>query len=206
MDKKVFQLILGSASPRRHELLKHTYLNFKVVTSDIDEISHFQNPVEIVKDLALQKAKHVYNKLSEDADFFVIGADTIVVVDNKILGKPKSKDDAKKMLMNLSNRTHQVFTGVSFVWQGNEFTFHDSTSVTFEKITKDLLDLYIATGESMDKAGSYGIQGAALGFIKEVKGSYSNVVGLPVDKVLINLKNVMSLDDDNFGEWRKRFC
>lgn len=201
MDKKVYQLILGSASPRRKELLKHAYLNFEIITSDLEEISHFEKPVEIVKDLALQKAKHVFEACNKKNPF-VIGADTIVVIDEKILGKPNSREDAKEMLLSLSNKTHHVYTGVAFVWDGKECVFYDSTQVSFCHIDNDLLNFYLDTGESMDKAGSYGIQGAALGFIDRVNGSYSNVVGLPVDKVLLNLKKVMNSSES----WRNRFC
>lgn len=206
MDKKVYQVILGSASPRRKELMQHTFLNYQIVTSDLDEVSKCSNPVDIVQDLAFQKAKDVFSKVDGSKNPFVIGADTIVVIDNKILGKPTSKEKAGDMLLKLSNRTHQVLTGVAFIWDQNEFTFYECTEVTFGNITNDLLDFYLSTGESMDKAGAYGIQGAALGFIENVKGSYSNVVGLPVDKVILNLKSIFTSVDDNLGEWRKRFC
>lgn len=206
MDKKIFQMILGSASPRRKELMKHTYLNYEVVTSDIEEISTLTPPEEIVQDLALQKARHVFRNATQFACPFVIGADTIVVNNNKILGKPTSVDHAKQMLLELSGKTHSVLTGVAFVWDNMEFSFFDQTEVTFSMISDDLLNFYLTTGESLDKAGSYGIQGAALGFIEKINGSYSNVVGLPVDKVIFHLKNIFGPHESLEGEWRKRFC
>jgi septum formation protein len=205
MQKNIYQLVLGSASPRRKELLAHTYLPFIILTADLDETSEFKDPVAMVQDLATQKAQHVYQVATEVDNPFVIGADTIVVVDNTVLGKPKDTNEARVMLQSLAGKTHQVYTGVAFCWDGKQHTFYDCTDVTFNAISSDLMDFYLKTGESLDKAGSYGIQGAALGFIGEVKGSYSNVVGLPVDKVIANLKRVLNAESDDQGEWRKCF-
>lgn len=213
-NSQAYELILGSASPRRNELMQHTYLPFTVDIADLAENSLFEKPVEVVQDLALQKARQVFSQQSSqqssDRNNFVIGADTIVVINDKILGKPEDRLDAQNMLELLSGKTHQVYTGVAFCWKQNEnavneHTFYDCTEVEFENISKDLMQFYLDTQESLDKAGSYGIQGAALGFIKKIHGSYSNVVGLPVDKLIHHLKIVLNAGDDMKGDWRKCF-
>lgn len=191
-----YDLILGSQSPRRKELLQWIFIPYKIVTSDVEEISDKNTVEEIVMDLANQKAKDVFEKSTKDFENpFVIGADTIVVIDDEILGKPKDREDAKKMLLKLKGRSHRVLTGVSFQSHDIDYAFYDSTEVHFDEIEDTLLELYLNTGESLDKAGAYGIQGAALGFIKSIEGSYSNVVGLPVDKVLQNLKSKLGVSE-----------
>lgn len=205
MLEKTFQLILGSASPRRKELMQHTYLPFLIQTADMEEISDRSRPIDIVQDLALQKAKHVFAAIKNVSNPFVIGADTIVVIDNKILGKPANRTDAQSMLESLGNKTHHVYTGVAFCWENQNYTFYDCTEVTFGNISKDLMQLYLDTNESLDKAGAYGIQGAALGFIEKVNGSYSNVVGLPVDQLILHLKKILGAENDHTGEWRRCF-
>jgi septum formation protein len=194
--KNKYDLILGSQSPRRKELLKWIYIPYKIVVSDIKEISNKKNVEELVMDLASQKAKDVFSKaLPLYQNPFVIGADTIVVVDGEVLGKPKNREDARRMLHKLAGRSHTVLTGVTFKSKDIDLSFYDKTQVHFDLIEESLLDLYLDTEESLDKAGAYGIQGAALGFIKTIDGSYSNVVGLPVNLVLENLKKVMNLNE-----------
>lgn len=211
MLEKTFDLILGSASPRRKELMQHTYLPFRILSADLEEKSDHSAPIEMVQDLALQKAQYVFHAaLSESSNPFVIGADTIVVTDGKILGKPANAQQAQAMLKSLSNKTHQVYTGVAFCWKNQlaalqMHKFYQCTDVTFGAISDDLMQYYLATNESLDKAGAYGIQGAALGFIEKINGSYSNVVGLPVDLVIVQLKNILDANDDSTGEWRRCF-
>lgn len=204
LDKKR-KLILGSQSPRRKELLSWINIPFTIVTAELDEISDEKEPRSIAVDLASQKAHAVWNKLNHEENNFVIASDTIVVFDDKVYGKPKDKDDARVILQELSDQTHQVITGVSFLFKDLssgevlEHLFFDSTKVTFNEITPDLMEAYLATGDSLDKAGAYGIQGPSLTFIGKVEGSYSNVVGFPLDKVISELKIV--LGDD----WRQSF-
>lgn len=192
MQRTKLNLILASASPRRKELLGWSYLPFKIVVSDIEENSSCEDPKDIVMDLASQKAEAVISGCTRDD--FVIGSDTIVVFNGEILEKPKDKSDAKTMLQKLSGESHTVFTGVSFKHQNRTLNFYDKTEVSFDEIDDELLSYYLATGESMDKAGSYGIQGAALGFIANVSGSYSNVVGFPINKVIKELQAFLKTD------------
>lgn len=203
-DKKL-TLILGSQSPRRKELLSWLNVPFKIVTADLEEVSHESDPVEVALDLASQKAHAVFEKVKDENFPFVIASDTIVVLDDKIYGKPKDKAEARSILYELSDKTHQVITGVSFLFKDpssgkiKEHRFYDSTEVTFNEITGELMDNYIATGDSLDKAGAYGIQGPSLTFISRVNGSYSNVVGFPLDKVVTELGIILGAD------WRKLF-
>lgn len=198
------QLILGSQSPRRKELLQWTFLPFDIVVSNLDEISLEEKVESFVQDLARQKAQHVYHKIKNDyTNPYIIGADTIVVIDNEILGKPQNQHDAKEMLLKLKGRSHRVLTGVSIKWADGEEFFYDETKVFFDEFSDELLELYLKTNESLDKAGAYGIQGAALSFIKKIEGSYSNVVGLPVNLVLQKLQSIAkNFHKDN---WRKYF-
>lgn len=202
--KNKFQLVLGSQSPRRKELLQWIYLPFKIITSDIEEISAESEVADLVQDLADQKAQAVFDSIKNTySNPVVIGADTIVVLENQVMGKPKDRLDAKKMLQQLMGKTHRVLTGVSIVHLGGKNTFYDETLVSFDEINDELLELYLDTEESLDKAGAYGIQGAALGFIHKVEGSYSNVVGLPVNLVLKELKSTLNLEEKI--NWRDQF-
>lgn len=202
--KNKYKLILGSQSPRRKELLQWTYLPFEIVTCEKEEISDESEVGDLVKDLADQKAQCVFSKVKDRySNPVVIGADTIVVLNNDIMGKPKDRSEAKEMLLKLKGKTHRVLTGVSIVHLNGVVTFYDETSVSFDNISEDLLELYLDTGESMDKAGAYGIQGAALGFIGKLEGSYSNVVGLPVNLVLSKLQTALNLDGK--VNWREQF-
>ena len=198
-----YNLVLGSKSPRRKELLKTLFVNFKIEVSNIEETSECSLAKDYVQEIASQKARSVFDNCVDNiSNPVVIGADTIVVLGNEILGKPKDKADAASMLKRLSGRSHKVLTAVCIITGKAQECFYDETSVTFEKISDDLLELYLDTNESMDKAGAYGIQAYALSFIKEIQGSYSNVVGLPVNKVLASLE---SLFKDSGVEWRKKF-
>lgn len=199
------KLILASASPRRKELIKGCFLNYEVQAADIDEDLPYDSPVELVEKLSKLKAKAVLEERS-DENVLVIGSDTIVVLEDQVLGKPKNKDEAREMLKLLSGKTHEVLTGVALLSLDKEIVFYEKTSVKFTAISEDLLELYLDTGESLDKAGAYGIQGNALSFIEKVNGSYSNVVGLPVDRLLVEIKNFVSAEDDTKGRWREKFC
>jgi septum formation protein len=203
MDSNKFKLVLGSQSPRRKELLGWLNVPFTILSVDLAETSDELEPEKFAMDIAEQKGAAVFNKLSS-TNSFVISSDTIVVLGNKIYGKPKDREDAKKILSELSDNTHYVITGVSFIFRDDngkvcEHLFYDKTDVTFDMITPDLMETYLDTGDSLDKAGAYGIQGPSLTFISKVSGSYSNVVGFPLDKIISELKIILG---DN---WRARF-
>ena len=181
-------LILASNSPRRKELLTQARLSFSVVASTIDEqVDLSLAPEQVVQSLALQKANDVF---SRHQDAVVIGADTVVVLKGKILGKPQDREDAKETLRALSNQTHSVYTGVAIVLANQQFTFSVETKVTFWPLVDGEIDAYLDSGEPFDKAGSYGIQGLGALFVKEIVGDYFNVVGLPLSKTVRELKKV----------------
>lgn len=204
MELSKFKLVLGSQSPRRKELLSWAKIPFEIVTADLDEVSSETDPEEVAMDIAYQKGKAVFDKIDSSKNSFVISSDTIVVLNQKIYGKPKDRDDARKILSELSDQTHFVITGVCFIFKDDsgklrEHRFYDQTDVTFNEITQDLMESYLDTGDSLDKAGAYGIQGPSLTFISKVDGSYSNVVGFPLDRVISELKIILGED------WRSRF-
>ncbi|HWP80286.1 MAG TPA: Maf family protein [Candidatus Acidoferrum sp.] len=171
-------IVLASASPRRRELLSGLGLAFEVAAADIDEEAvTAPTPQELVKELALQKARAVA-KVRPDA--LVIGADTVVFKDGRIFGKPQDEADAADMLRALSGDIHTVATGVALVSPETEIADVVTAQVTFKTLTEGEIKRYIATGEPFDKAGGYGIQGRAAAMIREISGDYYTVVGLPV--------------------------
>lgn len=172
-------LILASASPRRHELLTAAGIPHTVLTADVDEsLPHGISPHEAVKTLSLRKARAVLPLAPKGA--IVLAADTVVALGGEILGKPKDKEDARRMLTALSGREHHVFTGITLTDGEKSLTAHERTTVRMRKLTPAEIDAYIATGEPMDKAGAYGIQARASLFVTGIEGDYANVVGLPV--------------------------
>ena len=175
-------IILASASPRRKEILELADLKFDVMPSDAQEITTKTAPNEVVMELASIKAKDIYEKSEKQS--MIVGADTVVAYQGQILGKPTDKADAKRMLTMLSGQTHEVYTGVCVIEDGKTKTFYEETKVTFYEISDEQIDRYIKTGEPMDKAGSYGIQGKAAVFIKGIEGDYYNVVGFPIARFL----------------------
>lgn len=184
--------ILASKSPRRQELLARTGFEFEVIPSDMDEIITKEVPSDVVMELAAQKAKHVYDSLDSKENVTVIGSDTIVVYRGEILGKPADKQEAYDMLSMLADRTHQVYTGVSLIINKDDETkiktFFEKTDVTFYPIYKEDLRRYVESGDPLDKAGAYGIQGDFSIHIKEIHGDYNNVVGLPIGRLYQELK------------------
>lgn len=196
MIKKDIPIILASASPRRVELLKQAGFTFTVVPSNVKEETTEISPDKIVEELAFQKADEVYQRVKNEyngKDYMVIGADTIVFYNDEILGKPQDEQEAFDMLKMLSDRTHQVFTGISIISNiKNEkqiFLLHERTAVTFYPINDYDLKEYIATGDSLDKAGAYGIQGPFAVHIRKIEGDYNNVVGLPIAKLYQAINN-----------------
>ena len=176
------KIILASASPRRRELLSQIGWEFSVQVSQVEEIITKIHPGEIVEELSQLKASAVFSKT--EGDVLVIGADTVVAHKGQILGKPEDTEDAVRMLEYLQNDTHQVYTGVTLCMrrEGVETirSFYESTEVDFYPMSREEIEWYVNTGEPMDKAGAYGIQGLAGRFVKQIRGDYNNVVGLPV--------------------------
>lgn len=180
-------VILASASPRRKYLLEQAGLSIEVIPADIDEeVVGEIDPAARVRLLAEAKAMRI---AEDNPDRWIIGADTAVVIDGRILGKPVSKQDARKMLMRLSGRTHQVYTGYALVCALLEKRFSEAvcTDVRFKDLNEHEIDWYVHTGEPFDKAGAYAIQGIGTFLVKSISGSYTNVVGLPVCEVIEKL-------------------
>ena len=171
-------IILASASPRRKEILELADLDFDIMPSDAEEITAKTAPHEVVMELASIKARDIYER--SDKQSMVIGADTVVAYHGQVLGKPADEADAKRTLMMLSGQTHEVYTGVCLIEDGEAKTFYE--------ISEDEIERYIETGEPMDKAGSYGIQGKAAVFIKGIEGDYYNVVGFPIARFLQEIR------------------
>lgn len=186
------QLILASGSPRRRELLAQAGFTFQIFTAGADESLTDLIPEEMVKELSARKADAAMEKWIREGHsseaVVILGADTIVVDGNQILGKPKDREDARATLKMLQGRNHQVFTGVTLIWydadgQRCQISFAEKTEVVFYRMSEEEIETYVATGECDDKAGSYGIQGLAMKYIEKIDGDYHNVVGLPVGKL-----------------------
>ncbi|HWI52285.1 MAG TPA: Maf family protein [Symbiobacteriaceae bacterium] len=171
-------IVLASASPRRQELLRQVGVSFRVIPSQVDEqVDEPMQPAALVEYLALAKARDV---AAREAGALVLGSDTIVVVDGRVLGKPKDRADAIAMLQQLSGRSHQVMTGVALVTAERELVGHEVTTVRFRTLAPGEIERYVDSGEPMDKAGAYGIQGRAAAMISAIEGDYFTVVGLPL--------------------------
>lgn len=198
MKKKI---ILGSASPRRRELLMQIGADFEVRVSNKEEVYHSTVPEEIVKELALMKAENVAEELAEEnasgavKSTVVIGADTIVVLDGKILGKPADEEDAVRMLNSLQGRRHDVYTGVAVLdydenGEKHVYNYSVGTAVYVNEMTEEEIRAYVETKDPLDKAGAYGIQGRFAAHIDRIEGDYYNVVGLPVSRVYRSLREL----------------
>lgn len=175
-------IVLASGSPRRKELLEKAGIPFRVMVSDAEEIAESTiDPAEVAMENARLKAAAVARDLPFSS--IVIGADTIVVLDGRIFGKPVGKQDARRMLRALSGRAHQVITGVCIMQGERVERFAEVTNVVFKQLSDEDIDAYIATGEPLDKAGAYGIQGKGGALVDHIDGSFDNVVGLPVARV-----------------------
>ena len=183
------KIILASASPRRADILRQAGINFSVLSSAIDETPYLrESPETLVLRLAGAKAELVAARSVGPA--YVVAADTVVVADGQILGKPRSTDDARHILESLSGRTHQVLTGVTIIRlpDAERRQFVESTRVTFSTLTAEQISSYLNSGEPFDKAGAYAIQGIAARFIPRIEGCYYNVMGLPLAHLLIDLR------------------
>lgn len=211
-------IYLASGSPRRTALLTAAGIEHVVMPSGADENIHESDPAKLVEALSAKKAEEVYERLTVTAggpadsdtegsgqniwgqphadDFIVIGADTVVALDGMILGKPHSQDDAARMLRMISGRTHHVYTGVTLhgykAGEQRRITFHEETAVHVVQLSDDDISGYISTGEPMDKAGAYGIQGAFMKYVSGIEGDYFNIVGLPVCHLYSAMKGLLA--------------
>lgn len=196
MENSNLSLILASASPRRKELIGHLKVPFEIKTLNIPEISESTDPVEFCRDIAIQKGEAVFNTLPKDKSYYIVSADTIVCLNQKIYGKPSGRAEAKQFLQELAGKTHSVFTAVSVIFFHNNksetFSFVEESKVTFNKISEALLEKYLDTGDSLDKAGAYGIQGGSLSFISKVDGDYANVVGFPLSRFVLESEKFLN--------------
>ena len=186
------KLILASASPRRKELLAKTGLAFDIIPAKGEETITKTIPAEVVMELSLQKAKEIAEQQTEGC--IIIGADTIVAKGEEIMGKPKDKADAFRMLDRISDDCHQVYTGVTIIRTGEQaetVTFAEKTDVYLYPISEKDITTYIESGDPMDKAGAYGIQGDFAVHVKGIEGDYYNVVGLPIGRVYQELKKMI---------------
>lgn len=188
-----YKLLLGSASPRRKELLSYLDLPFEVLASNVEEITNKTTPSEVVLDLAKIKAVDINSKLN-DLSTIIIAADTIVTLNGEILGKPSDIEEARTTLLKLSGSEHQVLTGVCIIFKNKLHEFYVETKVLFKNINESDLANYLESEDSLDKAGSYGIQGQAQLFIDSISGSYSNVVGLPVAELANKLREILNTE------------
>lgn len=200
-DSKKIKIILASASPRRRELLAQIGLDFEVRTAGVEERTAALEPAAVVEELSGQKAQAVLDGLEDMTDdVLIIGADTVVAAEGRILGKPSDGRAAAEMLRRLSGRSHEVYTGVTLLYRkagaaavgspkgeaGGRVcrkVFHEMTRVSIWPMTEEEIRTYVATGDCMDKAGAYGIQGLFARFVEKIEGDYNNVVGLPAGRL-----------------------
>lgn len=205
-NERQMRIILASASPRRRELLEQIGLDFEVLTSHVEERISSDRPDEVVEELSCQKAEAVTEELSRpnsscpemngmpEEDILVIGADTVVALDGAILGKPADSAEAGAMLERLQGREHEAYTGVTLLYRAagapkwTRKCFHERSKVRFFPMTKAEISEYVNTGDPMDKAGAYGIQGYCARYISGIEGDYNNVVGLPAGRLYQEIK------------------
>ncbi|MGL4345886.1 MAG: Maf family protein [Cellulosilyticaceae bacterium] len=190
------KIVLASGSPRRKQLMGLIPVSYEVIVENTDEyVDENKSPQENVIALAAQKAEAVAKR---HQDRWIVGCDTVVVCEGKILGKPKDEEDATVMLMQLSGKTHQVLTGACLMHEGlgEVHSFVEATKVHFKHMTTEEIAYYVATKEPMDKAGAYGIQGYASVFIQGIEGDYYNVMGLPVHRLYEILKKLNLLNSE----------
>ena len=186
------KLVLASNSPRRKEILSKFGFDFTVIKSGYEENETIADVRRLVKTFAIKKAEYVFNSLSENekSETVVLGADTVVVLNGRVLGKPKDSADAKNMLKALSGKEHSVFTGYAVVSAKKTVSGVAETKVIFNDLSDDLIEEYVATGSPLDKAGAYGIQDG-VPLVKEYVGSLYNVIGLPIEEIVPILKKIL---------------
>lgn len=201
-----YKIVLASNSPRRKQLLEQVGFEFEVCPSGCEEIVTSTVPAEVCVELSKQKAIDVassikkYNEehkdISKPQDLIIIGSDTIVAIGNEILGKPGNDENAKEMLRKLSGKVHSVYTGVTFVFMAEDgrvgaHSFYDKTDVSVYELSDEEICEYVDTGDPLDKAGAYGIQGYFAKYIEKIDGDYYNVVGLPIGRLYHELKKII---------------
>lgn len=196
--KHRMKIILASASPRRKELLEQIGIPFEVLVSHVEEKVTSIRPGQVVEELSGQKAEAVLGLL-EEGDALVIAADTVVALEGRILGKPADTENAMEMLRSLAGKTHQVYTGVTLLYRRGEETarkvFHEKTKVHFYPMTEEEIRSYAASGEPLDKAGAYGIQGIFARYVRGIEGDYNNVVGLPAGRLYQEAKEWLESEE-----------
>jgi len=197
MESKEYLFVLGSQSPRRKEFVDFLKIPYEVHSACIDEVSNEKLIRDQIIDISGQKAKAIAKKFSEKT--FILTADTTVVLNNKSYGKPKDIAEAKNFLNEFRGKTHQVITAFTFLYDNKLESFYEESLVEFTEFDEETLNKYLETNDSLDKAGAYGIQGMSQTFIKEIRGSYSNVVGLPIHRVIKELSHLLGPD------WRECF-
>ncbi|MBR3771825.1 MAG: septum formation protein Maf [Clostridium sp.] len=189
----MYQVILASGSPRRKEILEQCGISFIVQKSDAEEVITKDQPQDAVMELARLKAYDVQKELAMKKTI-LIAADTIVAYGNSILGKPADSEDACRMIDTIQGHVHSVYTGVTILIHDEaitkELTFYEETKVEILPMDKEEIADYVASGDPFDKAGSYGIQGAFASYVKGIQGDYYNVVGLPISRILLELKSI----------------
>ncbi len=189
--------VLASGSPRRRELLSKVVPEYEVIPAEGEENAKSTEPDKLVEELSFQKASEIFHKVftNDTERLVVIGADTVVSYNRKVLGKPKSREDAASMIRSFSGDTHAVYTGVTCFYtdengEVKSISFHEETLVDVAPMTEEEIASYVATGEPDDKAGAYGVQGLFAKFISSIKGDYYNVVGLPIARLYKELKAI----------------
>lgn len=190
-------MILASKSPRRREIMESFGFNLEIITPDIDEVSDEIKIVDQIMDIARKKVLAVSKNFKSD---YILAADTVVVLDNKVFGKPKDKSEAKEMLKLLSGRTHEVITAYCLLNLDKkvEIVSRDITKVKFKDLTEEIIEWYLSTGEPFDKAGSYGIQGKGALLIENIDGDFFSVMGLPIERIVSDLLSIgLKLDELN---------
>lgn len=188
------RIILASKSPRRKDILETMGVEFEIDVADVDEsVSEKLTPVEAVCEISKRKADAVLER-HKNGDCIVISADTVVVIDGRIIGKPKDKEDAFNIIKSLSGRTHEVYSGFTVCGKGRSKTDFEVTQVHFRELCDDDIRRYIATGECMDKAGAYGIQQKGNLFVEYIHGDYYNVVGFPISKICVTILDLFGIN------------
>ena len=185
------EILLASGSPRRRELFTEAGLNFEVVNVDVDETPNEKEPEKVAQELSRRKAVAADREPASGRNKVIVAADTVVIHNGKVLGKPKDEADAVRMLTELSGAVHDVITGVTILTPGREeVTFSQRTRVRFRPLSEEEIRDYVATGEPMDKAGAYGIQGLGGRLVEGIDGDFNNVVGFPIDRFLAIMKAI----------------
>ncbi|MBE6553380.1 MAG: septum formation protein Maf [Ruminococcaceae bacterium] len=183
----MMQLILASKSPRRREILENLGVRFEIVTADTDESTAERDPCRLVEILAARKGEAVREKMRAEgrslSDCVILASDTVVAAESEILGKPRDRADARRMLKMLSGATHRVVSGICLIRGERIYTAHEVTEVTFDPMSEDEIEAYINAENPFDKAGAYAIQGRASAYIRGIRGCYFNVVGLPIHRL-----------------------